>query len=90
MANKPEYVDLISEATRQHRRRATPLRIVAKPEVEETSKLSRWPPAMFQAVEAREPDTVEAGVVEAEGLALGHDEQRAPSRRPFHFDRAYQ
>ena len=48
MANKPEYVDLISEATRQHRRRATPLRIVAKPEVEETSKLSRWPPAMFR------------------------------------------
>lgn len=31
MADKPEYVDLISEATRQHRRRATPLRIVAKP-----------------------------------------------------------
>ena len=48
MANKPEYVDLISEATRQHRRRAPRLRIVAKPEVEETSKLSRWPPAMFK------------------------------------------
>lgn len=48
MANKPEYVDLISEATRQHRRRATPLRIGAEPEVEETSKLSRWPPAMFR------------------------------------------
>ncbi|MGX1318428.1 hypothetical protein AB7M17_001881 [Bradyrhizobium sp. USDA 377] len=48
MANKPEYVDLISEATRQHRRRTTPLRIVAKSEVAETSKLSRWPPAMFR------------------------------------------
>ena len=48
MTNKPEYVDLISAATRQHRRRATPLRIVAKPEVEETSKLSHWPPAMFR------------------------------------------
>lgn len=48
MANKPEYVDLIGEATRQHRRRAAPLRIVATPEVEETSKLSRWPPAMFK------------------------------------------
>jgi len=48
MANKPEYVDLISDATRQHRRSATPLRIVAKPEVEETSKLSRWPPAIFR------------------------------------------
>ncbi|MEH2490033.1 hypothetical protein [Bradyrhizobium sp. AZCC 2230] len=48
MANKSEYVDLISDATRQHRRRATPLRIVAKPEAEETSRLSRWPPAMFR------------------------------------------
>lgn len=48
MANKPEYVDLISEATRQHRRRPTRLRIVAKPEIEETSRLSRWPPAMFR------------------------------------------
>lgn len=48
MANKPEYVDLISEATRQHRRRAARLRIVAKREVEETSRLSRWPPAMFR------------------------------------------
>lgn len=48
MANKPDYVDLIGEATRQHRRRATPLRIVATPEVEATSKLSRWPPAMFR------------------------------------------
>lgn len=49
MANKPEYVDLISDATRQRRRRASPLRIVATPEVEETSKLSRWPPAMLKA-----------------------------------------
>lgn len=48
MTNKPEYVDLISAATRQHRRRATPLRTVAEPEVEETSRLSRWPPAMFK------------------------------------------
>ncbi|MBR0811926.1 MULTISPECIES: hypothetical protein [Bradyrhizobium] len=47
MANKPEYVDLISEATRQHRR-AAPLRVVARPEVEETSKLSHWPPALFK------------------------------------------
>ncbi|MBR0990812.1 hypothetical protein JQ580_08810 [Bradyrhizobium japonicum] len=48
MANKPEYVDLIGEATRQHHRRAPRLRIIAKPEVEETSKLSRWPPAIFK------------------------------------------
>ncbi len=38
MANKPEYVDLISAATR----------VVAEPEVEETSRLSRWPPATFK------------------------------------------
>ncbi|WP_314958868.1 hypothetical protein [Bradyrhizobium cosmicum] len=48
MANKPEYVDLIGEATRQHRRRPASLRIVARTEVEETSKLSHWPPAMFK------------------------------------------
>ncbi|MBR0779218.1 hypothetical protein JQ625_30750 [Bradyrhizobium diazoefficiens] len=48
MANKPEYVDLIGEATRQHRRRPARLRLAAKPEVEQTSKLSRWPPAMFK------------------------------------------
>ncbi|MBR0716999.1 hypothetical protein [Bradyrhizobium liaoningense] len=48
MANKPEYVDLIGEATQQRRRRPAPLRIVAPPEVEETSRLSRWPPAMFR------------------------------------------
>ncbi|TYO62222.1 hypothetical protein FXV83_34170 [Bradyrhizobium hipponense] len=48
MANKPEYVDLIGEATRQHRRRSAPLRAVARPEVEETSRLSRWPPAMLK------------------------------------------
>ena len=48
MANKPEYVDLISDATRQRPRRTTRLRIVARPEVEEASRLSRWPPAMFR------------------------------------------
>ena len=48
MANKPDYVDLISDATRQHRRRTTPLRIVAKPEPEPTSRLSNWPPALFR------------------------------------------
>lgn len=48
MANKPDYVDLIGDATRQHRRRTTPMRLAAKPEVEETSKLSRWPPALIK------------------------------------------
>ncbi|MDE2378027.1 hypothetical protein [Bradyrhizobium sp.] len=48
MTEKPDYVDLISDATRQRRRRATPLRVVTAPEIEETSRLSRWPPALFR------------------------------------------
>ena len=48
MADKPEFVDLICEATRQHRRRPAPLRIVAKPEARRM-RLSNWPPAMFSS-----------------------------------------
>ncbi len=48
MVNKPEYVDLVSEATRQHHRRVAPRIVTRKAEVEETSRLSRWPPAMFR------------------------------------------
>ena len=44
MANKPEFVDMISEATRQSRRRAMPRVIEAPSEVKETSRLSHWPP----------------------------------------------
>jgi len=43
MADKPEFVDMISEATRQSRRRLMP-RIVAPVVVKETSRLSHWPP----------------------------------------------
>ena len=42
MADKPEFVDLISEATRQSRRRAAPR--VEKAAVKERSRLSHWPP----------------------------------------------
>lgn len=42
MADKPEFVDMISEATRQSRRRIMPR--VAEPEVKERSRLSHWPP----------------------------------------------
>jgi len=42
VADKPEFVDMISEATRQSRRRIAP-RVVA-PEVKERSRLSHWPP----------------------------------------------
>jgi hypothetical protein len=43
MANKPEFVDTIGEATRQRRRR--PVTRTAEPAVqEERSRLSHWPP----------------------------------------------
>jgi hypothetical protein len=38
MANKPEYVDLISDATRQSRRRVVDL--ILETEVKETSRLA--------------------------------------------------
>ena len=44
MADKPEFVDLISEATTQSYRRSMP-RIVDLPAApKETSRLSSWPP----------------------------------------------
>jgi hypothetical protein len=43
MADKPEFVDMISESTRQSRRRASgPLPV--EPEVKERSRMSHWPP----------------------------------------------
>ena len=42
MADKPEFVDLISEATQQSRRRFEP-RLDA-PVVKERSRLGHWPP----------------------------------------------
>jgi len=46
MADKPEFVDLIQDATPQ-RRRAPPRKIVAKPEVKDERRLSNWPPSRF-------------------------------------------
>jgi hypothetical protein len=43
VADKPEFVDMISEATRQMRRRARA--VVIEPEVKERSRMSHWPPA---------------------------------------------
>lgn len=43
MADKPEFVDIISEATRQNRRRFTE-RVVLPTEAKETSRMSHWPP----------------------------------------------
>lgn len=42
MANKPEFVDLVSERTRQNYKRPVK-RAAAKPE-EEERRLSHWPP----------------------------------------------
>ncbi|MEO6841127.1 MAG: hypothetical protein ABI192_10200 [Bradyrhizobium sp.] len=42
MADKPEFVDMISEATRQSRRRVDVL--VAEPAAKERSRMSHWPP----------------------------------------------
>ena len=46
MADKPEFVDMIGEATRQVRRRI--VRRVEPEEVKETSRLSHWPPEHWQ------------------------------------------
>ena len=46
MADKSEFVDMISEATRQSRRRIVP-RVVQRV-VEDTSHLSHWPPDRWQ------------------------------------------
>ena len=45
VADKPEFVDMISAATRQARRRAMPRAV--EPEVKERSRLSHWPPARW-------------------------------------------
>jgi hypothetical protein len=42
VTHKPEFVDMISEATQQARRRVMPR--VTEPGVKETSRLSHWPP----------------------------------------------
>ena len=48
MSNKPEFVDLISVATRQHwRRPPRKIAIVTDVVVKEEPRLSHWPPARF-------------------------------------------
>jgi hypothetical protein len=46
MADKPEFVDMISEATRQTRRRI--IQRTAEPEVKPRSRLSHWPPERWE------------------------------------------
>jgi hypothetical protein len=52
MANKPEFVDLISDATRQNWRRtnqrtASASKSLDKDEAQNKRRLSSWPPARF-------------------------------------------
>ena len=48
MADKPEFVDMISEATKQLRRRTTPRIVDLLPiATKETSRLSHWPPEQW-------------------------------------------
>jgi hypothetical protein len=42
VAEKSEFVDMISEATRQSRRRTTT--VMLEPEVKERSRIGHWPP----------------------------------------------
>ena len=47
MAEKPVFVDLISEATRQHRRRAMPVDVDPMPSIQvEASRMSHTPPRL--------------------------------------------
>ena len=43
MANKPEFVDLVSEATRQRWRRPTKS-VVSAPQEKHDKRLGHWPP----------------------------------------------
>ncbi|WP_028348465.1 hypothetical protein [Bradyrhizobium murdochi] len=49
MTDKPEFVDMISEATRQVRRRRTRHIVDLQPvATKEASRLSHWPPEHWQ------------------------------------------
>ena len=48
MADKPEFVDMISEATRQNRRRFGQPVVLPTELVKETSRLSHWPPDRWE------------------------------------------
>jgi len=47
MANKPEFVDLISDRTRQAYRRPAKRVVAAEPDAEE-KRLSNWPPERME------------------------------------------
>ena len=70
MADKPEFVDMISEATRQSRRRIMPRMVDLAPAVKETSRLSHWPPDRWTQWRLENADAVEAQVLEIQELGL--------------------
>ena len=74
MADKPEFVDMISEATQQKRRRVMPR--VVEPVVKETSRLSHWPPDRWEQWRMETSDALEAQTLEIQGLGL--ERFRAP------------
>jgi hypothetical protein len=47
MANKPEFVDLISDRTRQNWRRPVKS-VVSEPDAKEEKRLSNWPPERME------------------------------------------
>jgi hypothetical protein len=47
MADKPEFVDMIGEATRQAWRRRV-VRAIIQPDIKEKSRLGHWPPDRWQ------------------------------------------
>ena len=68
MADKPEFVDMISEATRQNRRSFTP-RII-EPEVKEKSRLGHWPPRRWTQLAAGDVPAMEVKPWKTERLEL--------------------
>jgi hypothetical protein len=48
VADKSEFIDMISEATRQSRRRSMPRIVDLQPVAKEASRLSHWPPEHWQ------------------------------------------
>jgi hypothetical protein len=48
VTDKPEFVDMISEATRQSRRRSMSRIANLEPVAKKTSRLSHWPPEHWQ------------------------------------------
>ena len=69
MADKPEFVDMISEATRQSQAPSS-RRASSSPVVKETSRLEPLAAGPLGAVADRDADAVEAQILEIQELGL--------------------